>query len=280
MQEEWDEIIRPKRGIFDLRLKEIWKYRDLLALLVRRDFVSTYKQTLLGPVWYVFQAFFTAFAFTVVFQKIFGMYTEHVPAMLFYMSGLVCWNYFSQCLTKTSNTFVSNAGIFGKVYFPRLVVPISSIISNLIGFGIQLLFLIGIMIFYKIVDAEFHLTYMLFFVPFLILLMAIMGLGFGIIISSLSIKYRDFQHITSFGVQLLMFATPVMYPFHWIRGGLRFIMVLNPLTPIIEAFRYAFLGVGEFSYLSLTYSAVFSVSVLFMGIVMFSRYERNFIDVV
>jgi lipopolysaccharide transport system permease protein len=280
MQEQWDEIILPKRGLFDLRLNELWKYRDLLSLLVRRDFVSTYKQTLLGPLWYVLQALFTAFAFTVVFQKIFGMPTEGVPPMLFYLSGLVCWNYFSQCLTKTSNTFVSNSTIFGKVYFPRLVIPISTVISSLIGMGIQLLVFLGFIIAYSFLGVKFNFTSTMLLLPFLILMMAMMGLGLGIVISSLSIKYRDFQHITSFGVLLLMYATPVMYPFSWIRGGLRYIMILNPLTPIIESFRFAFLGVGEFSVISLTYSAVFSIAILFIGILMFNRNERTFIDVV
>lgn len=280
MQEQWDEIILPKRGLFDLRLNELWKYRDLLTLLVRRDFVSTYKQTLLGPLWYVLQALFTAFAFTVVFQKIFGMPTEGVPPMLFYLSGLVCWNYFSQCLTKTSNTFISNSTIFGKVYFPRLVIPISTVISSLIGMGIQLLVFLGFIVAYTFMGVKFNFTPTLLLVPFLILMMAMMGLGLGIVISSLSIKYRDFQHITSFGVLLLMYATPVMYPFSWIKGGLRYIMVLNPLTSIIESFRFAFLGVGEFSVYSLAYSAIFSIGILFIGILMFNRNERTFIDVV
>lgn len=280
MQEEWDEIIKPRKKIFDLRLNEVWKYRDLLMLLVRRDFVSTYKQTLLGPLWYVLQAVFTAFAFTVVFQKIFGMPTEGVPAMLFYLAALTCWNYFSQCLTKTSNTFIGNAGIFGKVYFPRLVVPLATVISNMVGMGIQFLIFIVFLVIYSYMGVDIYMTGTLAFVPVLIIMMAMMGLGMGLIISSLSIKYRDFQYITSFGVLLLMYATPVMYPFSWIKGGLRFIMILNPMTPIIESFRYAFLGVGEFSAYTLLYSAGFSVLILFVGVLMFSRYERNFIDVV
>lgn len=280
MSEQWDEIIYPRRGWFDIRLKELWKYRDLLMLFVRRDFVSVYKQTLLGPLWYLFQAFFTTFAFTVVFQKIIGIPTEGIPPMLFYMSGIVCWNYFSQCLTKTSNTFVNNAGIFGKVYFPRLVVPISTIISGLIGFTIQLLFFIGFIVFYYFLGVKFNFNSALLLFPLLIIMMAMMGLGFGIIISSLTIKYRDFQYLVIFGVQLLMYATPIIYPLSWIKGGLRYIMLLNPVTSIVETFRYSFLGVGELNWYNLGYSAIFSIVILFLGIIMFSRNERSFMDTV
>lgn len=278
--EYWDEVIRPKRGMFDIRLIEIWNYRDLLFQLIKRDFVSVYKQTLLGPLWYLLQAFFTTFAFTVVFQKIIGIPTEGVPPMLFYMSGIVCWNYFSQCLTKTSNTFVNNAGIFGKVYFPRLVMPISAIISSLIGFSIQLLFFMGFIVFYTFLGVEFNFNSALLLFPLLILMMAMMGLGFGIIISSLTIKYRDFQYLITFGVQLLMYATPIIYPLSWIKGGLRYIMLLNPLTSIVETFRYSFLGVGELNWFNLGYSAVFSIVVLFLGVIIFNRNERSFMDII
>lgn len=277
---EWDEIIRPKKGLLDFRLYELWNYRDLLMLLVRRDFVSVYKQTLLGPIWYVLQVLFTSFAFVVVFQHIFGTPTEGVPPMLFYLSGLVCWNYFSQCLTKTSNTFMNNTGIFGKVYFPRLIVPLSTVISSLVGFVIQFVVFIAFIIVFSFMDVQFHFSRSLFLIPLLVLMLAMMGLGFGIIISSLSVKYRDFQYIISFGVSLIMYATPVIYPFAWIKGGLRYIMILNPVTPIIESFRFAFLGVGEYYWYGLVYSAVFSIFIMFIGIIVFNRSERSFIDII
>lgn len=281
IKEDWDEIIRPKRGIFDLRLQEIWNYRDLLFQLVRRDFVSVYKQTLLGPLWYVFQTFFTSFAFMVVFTKIASLpVQDNVPSMLFFMAGLVSWNYFSQCLTKTSNTFVSNSDIFGKVYFPRLVVPIATVISSLIGFCIQLLFFIFFIIFYHFLGVPFRFNEALLLLPVLILMMALLALGFGIIISSLTIKYRDFQYLVTFGVTLLMYATPVIYPFTWIKGGLWYILVLNPMTPIVETFRYAFITEGEILWGHLAYSAIFSIVIFFIGIMIFNRVERNFMDTV
>jgi len=276
----WDEIIRPKRGWFDLRLNEVWKYRDLLMLFVRRDFVAMYKQTILGPIWYLLQAFFTAFAFTVVFVKIANLPTENVPPMLFFLAGIVSWNYFSQCLTKTSNTFVNNVGIFGKVYFPRLIVPLSVVISSLISFGIQLLFFIVYIFIYSFLGYDFSFHKTLFLLPLLILMMAMIGLGFGIIISSLTIKYRDFQYLITFGIQLLMYATPVIYPLSWIKGGLRYVMLLNPLTSIVETFRYAFLGAGELNWLNLCYAGGFSVVILFIGIILFNRNEQSFMDVV
>ena len=280
IKEDWDEIIRPKRGIFDLRLHEIWNYRDLMFQLVRRDYVAVYKQTLLGPLWYIIQAVFTAFAFTVVFVKIANLPTEGIPPMLFFMGGIVCWNYFSQCITKTPNTFVNNSGIFGKVYFPRMVVPISTVLSSLISFAVQLLIFIGFIVFYSFVGLKFNFHEALLLLPVLILMMAMLGLGFGIIISSLTVKYRDFQYLITFGVQLLMYATPVIYPLSWIKGGLRDVMLLNPLTSIVEAFRYAFLGTGELNWYQLGYSAAFSVIIFFIGIMLFNRVERNFMDTV
>jgi lipopolysaccharide transport system permease protein len=279
-KENWDEIIRPKRGLFDIRLNEIWEYRDLLFQLVRRDYVSVYKQTLLGPLWYLIQSFFTAFAFTVVFVKIANLPTEHIPPMLFFMGGTVCWNYFSQCLTKTSNTFVGNAGIFGKVYFPRLVVPIATVLSSLIGFAIQFLFFMAFIVFYSFRGVNFNFNDALLLLPVLILMMAMLGVGFGIIISSLTVKYRDFQYLITFGVQLLMYATPVIYPLSWIKGGLRNVMLLNPLTSIVETFRYSFLGTGELNWYHLGYTALFSVVIFFIGIILFNRVERNFMDTV
>lgn len=278
--ENWDEVIQPKRGWFDIRLNELWKYRDLLMLFVRRDFVSVYKQTILGPLWYLLQALLTTIAFTVIFGKVAHLPTEGVPPALFYMAGIVCWGYFSQCLTKTSNTFVSNAGIFGKVYFPRLTVPVSIVISNLVSFAIQLAMLIGFMIFYHMRGVSLHITPAILLFPVLIILMAGLGLGFGIIISSLSTKYRDMQYLVSFGVQLLMYATTVIYPLSSLSGNLRWVVLLNPMTPIIEIFKYSLLGSGTFSWNHLAYATVFTVIVLFIGIILFNRVEKSFMDTV
>jgi len=279
-QENWTEVIRPKKGIFDLRLNELWQYRDLLVLLIRRDFVSVYKQTILGPLWYLMQALFTTITFTIIFGKVAKLPTDGVPQPLFYMAGIVCWGYFSQCLTKTSNTFTSNAGIFGKVYFPRLIVPFSVVISNLVGFGIQLLMFLGFLVYYYFQGMPVNINTALLLFPILIILMAGMGLGFGIIISSLTTKYRDLQYLVGFGVQLLMYATPVILPLTFFGGKLRTLMLLNPVTSIVETFKYAFLGSGTFSWFYLGYSAVFTLIVLFIGALLFNRVEKSFMDTV
>ncbi|HQN16554.1 MAG TPA: ABC transporter permease [Bacteroidales bacterium] len=279
-QNNWTEIIKPKKGIFDLRLNELWHYRDLLTLLIRRDFVSVYKQTILGPLWYLLQTLFTTITFTIIFGKVAKLPTDGIPQPLFYMAGIVCWGYFSQCLTKTSNTFTSNAGIFGKVYFPRLIVPFSVVISNLVGFAIQLLMFIGFLVYYYFQGMPVNLNTALLLFPVLIILMAGMGLGFGIIISSLTTKYRDLQYLVGFGVQLLMYATPVILPLSFFGGRLRTLMLLNPMTSIVETFKYAFLGSGSFSWFYLSYSALFTLIVLFVGAVLFNRVEKSFMDTV
>ncbi len=278
--EKWTEVINPKTKWLNFHFNEIWRYRDLLMLFVRRDFVSVYKQTILGPLWYLLQALFTTIAFTLIFGRVAKLPTDGAPQALFYMAGIVCWGYFSQCLTKTSNTFVTNAGIFGKVYFPRLTVPISIVISNLVGFGIQLLMFIGFMIYYYFQGMPVHLNNALLLFPILIILMAGMGLGLGIIISSLTTKYRDLQYLVTFGVQLLMYATPVILPLSFFGGKLRTLVLLNPMTSIVETFKYAFLGSGTFSWPYLAYSAGFTIVVLFVGIVLFNRIERSFMDTV
>lgn len=279
-KEPWTEVIKPKTNWFNFHFKEVWRYHDLLILFVRRDFVSVYKQTILGPVWYLMQALFTTFTFTIIFGKVANLPTDGVPQPLFYMAGIVCWGYFSQCLTKTSNTFVSNAGIFGKVYFPRMTVPISIVISNLAGFAIQLLMFFGFLIYFYFNGVAVHLNTALLLFPVLIILMAAMGLGFGIIISSLTTKYRDLQYLVTFGVQLLMYATPVIFPLSFFKGNLHTIMLLNPMTSIVETFKYAFFGTGTFSWLYLLYSAVFTFTVLLIGIILFNRIERSFMDTV
>jgi len=274
------EVIKPRTNWFNFHLKEIWQYRDLLALFVRRDFVSVYKQTILGPAWYLLQALFTTLVFTLIFGRVAKLPTDGVPPVLFYMAGVVCWNYFSQCLTKTSNTFVSNAGIFGKVYFPRMTVPISIVISNLVGFGFQLIMFILFLTYYYFTGLSINLNVTLFLFPVLLLIMAGLGLGLGIIISSLTTKYRDLQYLVTFGVQLLMYATPVIFPLSFFGGKLRTLVLLNPMTSIVETFKYAFLGSGTFSWGYLGYSAAFTLVVLIIGILLFNRVERSFMDTV
>jgi lipopolysaccharide transport system permease protein len=277
---DWDLVITPRKKWYDLQLRDVWHYRDLIALFVRRDFVSRYKQTILGPLWFIIQPLLTTLTFTVVFGNIAQLPTDGLPQILFYMSGTVMWSYFSGCLTGTSNTFTSNAHLFGKVYFPRLVTPISIIISNLITFAIQFAFFICFLVYFLLRGVEVHLTSWAFTLPLLMLLMAGLGLGFGIIISSLTTKYRDLQNLVGFGVSLLMYFTPVIYPVSSIPGKLRWIADVNPITPIVETFRAGFLGAGNASWTGLAYSAGIMLVAMFIGVVIFNRVEKNFIDTV
>ncbi len=278
--EDWTMVIRPKRHLLDVNLQEIWRYRDLIKLFVRRDFVARYKQTILGPLWFLIQPLFTTIMYTIVFGNIAKISTDGLPQILFYMSGIVGWTYFAACLNSTSNTFVANAGIFGKVYFPRLTLPISIVISNLIQFIIQFFLLLAFMLYYKVIGANFHTNIYILLLPVLIILMAGLGLGFGIIISSLTTKYRDLTNLVSFGVQLWMYATPIIYPLSEIPEKYRLFVLANPLTPIIETFRFALLGAGTVSWMHLTYSFVFTVFVLAIGIVLFNKVEQSFMDTV
>ena len=278
--EEWSLIIEPKRGWFSINLKEIWEYRDLIILLIRRDFVARYKQTILGPLWFIIQPLFTTLMYTIVFGKIAKISTDGLPPILFYMSGVVAWNYFSACLNATSNTFVANAHIFGKVYFPRLIIPISVVISNLIHFFIQFSFFLVFLAYYGFTGLEIHLSPYLLLLPFLILIMAGLGLGFGIIISSLTTKYRDLTNLVGFGVQLWMYATPIIYPMSEIPPQYRFYVMLNPMSSIVETFRYALLGTGSFNVFHLLYSAAFMIVILLIGILLFNKIESKFMDTV
>ncbi len=278
--EPWDLIITSRKKWYELQLRDVWHYRDLIELFVRRDFVARYKQTILGPLWFLIQPLLTSLVFTVVFGNIAGLPTDGLPQMLFYMSGTVMWSYFSSCLTGTSTTFTANAHLFGKVYFPRLVTPISIIISNLITFSIQLLFFLGFFVYFYLRGSDVGITLWALTLPLLILLMAGLGLGFGIIISSLTTKYRDLQHLVGFGVSLLMYVTPVIYPISSIPEKWRWVAEINPITPIIETFRAGFLGAGDASWLGLAYSAGFMLVVLFLGVVIFNRVEKTFIDTV
>ncbi|MBP7997628.1 MAG: ABC transporter permease [Chloroflexi bacterium] len=278
--QSWDLIIQPQRRLFDLRLAELWRYRDLVILFVRRDFVSVYKQTILGPLWYLIQPLLTTIIFTIVFGNIAGLPTDGLPEFLFYMSGTVIWSYFAECLNKTSVTFVQNANLFGKVYFPRLAVPVSILLSNLITFTIQFALFLLFMGYFALRGAAIHPNVWILFTPVLLLMMAGLGLGFGIIISSLTTKYRDLRFLVSFGVQLLMYATPVIYPVSAISGQFRLLILANPMTPIVETFRYAFLGAGIVDVYHLLYSFGFMVMVVFIGVVIFNRVEQTFMDTV
>ena len=281
MEENWTEVISPKRSLLDINLKEIWRYRDLIMLFVRRDFVSQYKQTILGPIWLFIQPLFTTLTFFFVFNQIAKIPTDNIDPILFYLSGITLWNYFSDCFNKTSNTFVANAGIFGKVYFPRLATPISIIFSNLIKLGIQVLLFLAVMG-YQIIfkGAEVNINLHILILPFLIILMAVMGLGLGIIFSALTTKYRDLSFLLTFGIQLLMYATPIIYPLSYTSGKLHTLISMNPLTPILESFRYAFFSIGTFDWSGLVYTSIFSFIVLFFGIIIFNQVEKSFMDTV
>ena len=277
----WDEIIKPSGKLFELRLAEVWKYRDLLLLFVKRDFTAQYKQTILGPLWHFIQPIFTTVVFLVVFNQIANISTDGIEPILFYMSGIAIWNYFSSCLNATSSTFTANAGIFGKVYFPRLVIPLSTVISQLIKFGIQFLLLLVAMVYFGIKNNHFHFSTSWLLIPLLLLMMAALGLGLGIIISSLTTKYRDFTVLIGFAVQLLMYATPIAYPLSFLKTkGYAWLVMYNPLTPIVEAFRYALFGLGTFSAMQLMYSGIFIMVTLFLGLIVFNKVERSFMDTV
>jgi lipopolysaccharide transport system permease protein len=279
-EDEWTKTIRPVSGWFDIHLGELWRYRDLIMLFVRRDFVAIYKQTILGPLWYLVQPIMTTLIFTVIFGKVAKISTDGLPPVMFYLSGVVAWRYFADCLQKTSNTFTDNAHMFGKVYFPRLTVPLSVVISNLIAFAIQLVLFAGFWIYFYAKGTAIHLQLAGLLLPILILQMAALGLGCGIIVSSLTTKYRDLTHLVGFGVQLWMYATPVVYPLSIIPEKYQWLMALNPMTPIIEAFRYAFLGVGTVDVCSIATSAAMTLVLLFVGVVLFSRIEKSFMDTV
>lgn len=286
--DKWTEIIRPKSNLLDVDLKEIWNYRDLMTLFVKRDIITQYKQTILGPLWFVVQPAITVLLYMVVFGGIAGIPTDGIPQPLFYLAGIGMWQYFSDCLTRTSKTFVDNASLFGKVYFPRLIMPISTVVSNLVRLGIQLgLFLIVYAVYFLAgAGCGTVNAYALLF-PLLVAMLAGLALGFGIIISSLTTKYRDLQILFTFIVQLWMYATPIIYPLSQVRGktlmgmDLATLMSLNPITPIIETFKHGFLGAGEFIGAGwLSYSFGFMVMLLAMGTILFNRIQRSFMDTV
>jgi lipopolysaccharide transport system permease protein len=281
-QDEWSTEITPKAGWFDINLKEVWKYRDLLVMFVKRDFIALYKQTILGPLWHFIQPVFTSFIFMFVFGAIAKIPTDGIRGMVFYMSGITIWNYFAACLNSTSNTFVGNAAIFGKVYFPRLIMPLSVVLSNIVRFGIQMLLLISVIIFFHFYKGDpLYFNFYWLFIPFLLIVMAGIGLGTGIIISSLTTKYRDLTVLIGFGVQLLMYITPVAYPLSYLREkNYGWVVDINPLSPVVEAFRYVIFQKGTFDVYSLGYSLAFMFITLFAGLLIFNRVEKSFMDTV
>jgi lipopolysaccharide transport system permease protein len=273
--------IEPQRNPFDLRLRELWRYRELVMLFVRRDFVAAYKQTILGPLWYLIQPLLTTLTFTIVFGNIASLPTDGLPQNLFYMSGTVVWAYFAECLNKTSNTFVQNASLFGKVYFPRMAVPLSILISNLITFAIQFALFLVFVVYFALRGTPIQFNWWWILVsPVLIMIMAGLGLGFGIIISSLTTKYRDLRFLVTFGVHLLMYATPVIYPVSSIPERYQWIILANPMTSVVEAFRYAFLGGGSISMTQLAYSLSFMLILVVVSVMIFNRVEQTFMDTV
>jgi lipopolysaccharide transport system permease protein len=284
-EEEWDLEIKPHDTVFNLHLKDVWNYRDLLWLLVRRDFVSFYKQTVLGPVWFFIQPIFTTIIFTIIFSRIAKLSTNDSPPVLFYMAGSIAWNYFADCLNKTSTVFRDNSNIFGKVYFPRLIMPLSIVFSNLVKFAVQFGLFIIIFLFYALQHYYFNGVkvapnwYALLF-PVVILLMAILGLGLGLIITALTTKYRDLTFVVTFGMQLMMYVTPVVYPLSFAPAKYRALIALNPMSGLIETFRYGFLGTGQFYPGAFAYSIVASLLFFVLGLVIFNKVEKNFVDTV
>lgn len=281
--DEWLYEIKPKTSNFSLNLDEVWRYRDLLMLFVKRDIVTVYKQTILGPLWYFIQPLFTAITFTIIFNNVAGIKTGAIPPFLFNLAGIIVWNYFTSCLNETSDTFKKNANIFGKVYFPRVIMPMATVITNLVKLGIQMLIFIGFYVYFLIQGMENTLDYKILFFPFLVVIMGLMGLGLGMIISSMVTKYRDLTFLVSFGVQLLMYVSAVMYPMALIKEKLPqlgWLIEYNPLAYVVETARYILLNEGTISIGGLIYTCVITVLLFLLGLIIFNRTEKSFIDTV
>ncbi|OUJ73306.1 ABC transporter permease [Hymenobacter crusticola] len=273
--------MQPRTNLLDLGLKDVWRYRDLVMLFVRRDFVSTYKQTVLGPIWFFIQPLLTTITYVIIFGNVAKLSTDGLPMMVFYLSGITIWNYFAQTLTNTSTVFRDNAGMFGKVYFPRLTMPLSIVISNLVRFAIQFGLFVIVWLYYLLKGGSgIHPNWFIALTPVLIIIMGLMSLGLGMIFSAMTTKYRDLAMLLAFGVQLLMYATPVIYPLSSITGKYRLLILANPMTSIVESFRYAFLGSGTFAWSYLVYSLAFTIVILLTGIIIFNRVQKSFTDTV
>lgn len=279
-QEHWTEIIKPQTGLLDFNLREVWHYRDLLILLVKRDFVATYKQTILGPLWFFIQPLLTTLMFVLIFGRIAGLSTDGVPQILFYLAGITVWNYFAETLNKTATVFKDNAAIFGKVYFPRLIMPLSIVVSNLVRLGIQFALFLGFWLYFLLRSSDVHPNIYILLLPFLILMLAGLGLGFGLIISAMTNKYKDLIFLLTFAVQLAMYATPVIYPLSSIGEKYKWLIKLNPMTSIVETFRHGFLGCGVLDWAGLGYSFVFAVAMVALGAIVFNKVEKSFMDTV
>lgn len=280
-EENWSLVIKPQSKWWDLRLKEIWDYRDLILIFVRRDIVAVYKQTVLGPLWFFLAPIFTVVAYNFVFGSIAGISTDGIPGPVFYLAGTTLWNYFQTCFTMTSNTFTNNAAIFGKVYFPRMVAPISTVLSTLFKFGVQLLMFIAVVGYYMLfTDANIHFTKWIYLFPILVVMMGGLSLGVGIMLSALTTKYRDLKNFIGFGVTLLMYASPVIYPVSAVPESYSWFTKFNPIAPILEAFRLGFTGSGTVTGNDLLFSGSFVVILLLIGTVVFHRVERTFMDTV
>lgn len=280
LQENWDIEISSNKSWFDLQLKEIWRYRDLLLLFVRRDIISFYKQTVLGPLWYFIQPIFTTIVFTFVFGNLAGLSTGVLPQPLFYLSGIIAWNYFSDCLVKTSTIFRDNQGIFGKVYFPRVISPLSIVISNLLRFGIQMLLFLIMISYYLFKEVNIVIGWEISLFPVFVLFMAMQGLGIGMIITSLTTKYRDLVYLVSFGVQLMMYAAPVIYPLSNLNGKMYWIVALNPMSFVIEGIRKSILGEGILTFATFNYTFSISLIIFFLGLIIFNKTQKDFIDTI
>ena len=279
--EKYRMVITPHQKLWSVDFKEIWRYRDLIELFVKRNIVVQYKQTILGPLWYIIQPVLTVIMNMVVFGGIAKMSTDGVPQAIFYMAGNVCWFYFSDCLNQTSSTFTANQAMFGKVYFPRLVVPIATVLSNLLRFGIQIGLFVAFYLYFFLSGSDICPNWAILLVPVFVLMIAGLGLGFGILVSSMTTKYRDLTILFTFIVQLWMYATPIVYPISMVTNEtLRSIIMANPMTAVIEAFKYATLGQGYFSWLALSYSFTFMCVLLVLGIVVFNKVQRSFMDTV
>ena len=278
--ENWTIEIRPQKRWLDVDVKNLWRYRDLYYMYIKRDIITVYKQTILGPLWFVIQPIFTTIMYMFIFGGLAGISTDGAPQPLFYLSGIMLWNYFSEAFKVSSNVFIQNANIFGKVYFPRLVVPLAGITSNLIKMLIQLGLFIIVYIYYLTTGADLHVNWTIVLFPFLVFLVAFHAMSWGMIVSELTTKYRDLTQVITFGIQLFMYATPVIYPLSAAPEKYRDIIALNPLTPIFEAFKYSCMGCGSLSWGGLLYSTIFMLVTLFFAVIIFNRVERNFMDTV
>lgn len=279
-QQHWTEEIKSRDGLMSVNLREVWHYRDLLLMLLKRDFITFYKQTILGPIWFFLQPLMTTAMYVIIFGRVAKISTDGAPQIVFYLAGVTVWNYFSDSLTKTSTVFKDNASVFGKVYFPRLIMPLSIVFSALLKFAIQFLLFIAFVLYYTYVEQRIHPNIWVLMTPVLILMMAAFALGLGMIFSSMTTKYKDLTFLLTFGIQLFMFATPVIYPVSTISPKYRDILALNPLTSIFECFRYAYLGVGEFNPMSLLPSVALIVVLLVTGVFIFNKVEKSFMDTV